>query len=273
MSAVGRRLPAYAALVVMSVISLAPLLWIWSQSFRSSEAIASDPVGVEWPLRFSSYVEAWTQARFSDYLVNSVVVAVGTVAIVVTVALPCAYAISLLRLPASRAILLLILLGLMVPVWSIIVPLFYQMRSLGLVNSLLSAMLIEAALGLPFAVFMLRAFLRELPMDLLEAARIDGAGSLRILWSIVCPIAAPAIQAVVVFQFMWSWNELAVPLFFLQADEVRTLPIGLTFFQGRFDTDTAVLAAGTTMASLPVLLVYLLLNRRFVQGLTTGASK
>jgi ABC-type glycerol-3-phosphate transport system permease component len=186
---------------------------------------------------------------------------------------PAAYALATLRLPLSQPLFLLFLLGLMIPVWSIIIPLFFQLRNLGLINTHIGAILVEACLGLPFAIFMLRAFLQTFPTELIDAARIDGAGHLRIIWSVVRPLAMPTLQALIVFEFMWSWNELVVPLFFLQDDAVRTLPIGLTFFQGRFTSDIGVIAAGTSLATLPVLLVYLLLNRQFIHGLTAGASK
>lgn len=270
---VGIRISGYTALIIMSVVSVLPLAWVWLQSLRTPADIATNPIGFSWPPAFSNYTAAWTQARFSDYLLNSAIVAIGTVVIVLVVSLPAAYALANLRLPASTPLLSVFLLGLMIPVWSVIIPLFFQMKSLGLVDTLIGAIVVESALGIPFGVFLLRAFLLEVPIELLEAARIDGAGNLRTLWSIVRPISTPGLQALAVFQFMWSWNELAVPLFFLQTESVRTLPIGLTFFQGRFSTDTAVLAAGTTLASLPVLIVYLILNRRFIQGLTAGATK
>ena len=273
MAAPRVRISAYSALVLMSLLSVVPLIWVWFSSLRSSQEIADDPLGLPWPPDWSSYARAWTDARFSDYLMNSVLVAVGTVVLVTVTAVPAAYALATLRLPAARPIFLLFLLGLMIPVWSIIIPLFFQLRDLGLVNTRTGAVLIESAIGLPFAIFLLRAFMRDLPSEILDAARIDGAGHLRTLIHIVVPLARPALQALFVFQFMWSWNELVIPLFFLQADEVRTLPIGLTFFQGRFTSDTAVLAAGTTLASLPVLIIYVLFSRQFIQGLTAGATK
>jgi ABC-type glycerol-3-phosphate transport system permease component len=267
------RLSAYGALVVMSLVSVLPLIWVWLTSLRTSQAISQDPLGLPWPPDFSSYARAWTEARFGDYMINSVVVAVGTVLLLTLVALPAAYALACLRLPGSTAVFLLFLTGLMIPIWSIVIPLFFQLRDLGLVNTRTGAVLVESALGLPFGIFLLRAFLRELPTELLEAARMDGTGHIKTLLYIVIPLARPALYTLFVFQFMWSWNELVIPLFFLQDDAVRTLPIGLTFFQGRFTSDTAVIAAGTTLASLPVLIVYLIFNRQFVAGLTAGASK
>lgn len=268
-----QRMSIHTALVVMALVSIVPLVWIWAQSLRTSSATAANPFGLEWPLRFENYVTAWNAGRFADYLLNSTIVAAGTVALVVALAFPAAYALAVLRVRWADATFMLFLLGLMIPIWSIIIPLFYQLRSLGLVNTLTGAILVEAALGLPFAIFLLRANLRALPRELIEAGRIDGAGDLRLMWSVVRPLAVPALGAIVVFQFMTSWNELVVPLFFLQTDDVRTLPIGLTFFQGRFTTDTAVLAAGTTIASLPVVIIYLIFNRQFVAGLTAGATK
>jgi ABC-type glycerol-3-phosphate transport system permease component len=267
------RTSAYGALIFMSLVSVLPLIWVWTTSLRQSQDIAEDPLGLPWPPDFSSYTRAWTEARFGDYLVNSVIVAVGTVLLVTIVAVPAAYALGALRLPFSTPVFVFFLVGLMIPIWSIVIPLFFQLRDLGLVNTRTGAILIEAALGLPFSIFLLRAFLRELPNELLEAARLDGAGHIKSMLYVVVPLARPALYTLFVFQFMWSWNELVIPLFFLQDDAVRTLPIGLTFFQGRFTSDTAVLAAGTTLAALPVLVVYLIFNRQFVNGLTAGATK
>ncbi|MFF5263898.1 carbohydrate ABC transporter permease [Actinomadura viridis] len=256
-----------------AVISLAPLAWVWVASLRTSGDITGDPLGLPGRPHWDNYVNAWTQARFADYLGNSLIIAAGTVLVVLVCAVPAAYALASLRLPLSQPVFLVFLLGLMIPVWSIVIPLFFQMRNLGLVDTRTGAILIEASLGLPFAIFMLRAFMQTVPPGIIDAARIDGAGNLRIIWSVVLPLARPTLQALVVFEFMWSWNEMVVPLFFLQDEAVRTLPIGLTFFQGRFTSDTGVIAAGTTLASIPVLLVYLLLNRQFIRGLTAGATK
>lgn len=264
---------SYSALVFMTLLSLLPLVWVLMSSVRTESDIDAHPLGLTWPPHLSNYGEAWTQARFSSYFLNSVAVAVATVLVVLICTIPAAYAITVVRVRFSRAVFYVILLGLMIPVWSIVIPLFYEMRSLGLINTRSGAVLIEAAVGLPFAVFMMRAALRDLPRDVIEAAIIDGASHLRMLRSLVVPLCMPTIKALIVFEFMWSWNELVVPLFFLQADSVRTLPIGLSFFQGRFGADPAIVAAGTSMAVLPVLLVYLVLNRQFIDGITAGASK
>jgi raffinose/stachyose/melibiose transport system permease protein len=264
---------SYSALVFMTLVSLLPLVWVLMSSVRTESDIDAHPLGLTWPPHLSNYGEAWTQARFSSYFLNSVAVAVATVLVVLICTIPAAYAITVVRVRFSRAVFYVILLGLMIPVWSIVIPLFYEMRSLGLINTRSAAVLIEAAVGLPFAVFMMRAALRDLPRDVIEAAIIDGASHLRMLRSVVVPLCMPAIKALIVFEFMWSWNELVVPLFFLQADSVRTLPIGLSFFQGRFGADPAIVAAGTSMAVLPVLLVYLVLNRQFIDGITAGATK
>lgn len=267
------RTLSYAALSVTAAVSLAPLVWVWSASLRGSRQITEHPLAPPGRPHWDNYLRAWTQAHFAGYLGNSVIVAAGTVLVVLVCAVPAAYALSALRLPLARPVFLTFLLGLMIPVWSIIIPLFFQLRNVGLVDTRTGAVLVEACIGLPFAIFMLRAFMQTLPREIIDAARIDGAGNPRIIWSVVLPLARPTLQALIVFEFMWSWNEMVVPLFFLQSESVRTLPIGLTFFQGRFTDDVGVIAAGTTLAGLPVLLVYLLLNRQFIRGLTAGATR
>lgn len=273
MRSLAGRGGTYAALAVMTAVSLLPLVWVLASSLRTEADIAAHPIGLSWPPHVGNYAEAWRQARFSSYFLNSALVGVATVLLVLVCTVPAAYAFAVVRVRYSRPVFLLFLLGLMIPVWSIVIPLFYELRTLGLIDTRSGAVFIEAAIGLPFAVFMLRAAMRDLPREIVEAAVIDGAGHLRMLRSVVLPLCTPAIKALVVFEFMWSWNELVVPLFFLQSDAVRTLPIGLSFFQGKFGADPSIVAAGTSMAVLPVLLVYLFLNRQFVDGITAGATK
>jgi ABC-type glycerol-3-phosphate transport system permease component len=263
----------YTFLFTVSLVSTIPLLWVWLSAFRTSADIADNPLGLPIPPHPENLVKAWEVGRIGLYALNSLEVAVGTVIVVLVCSVLAGYALTCLDLPASDAVFVFLLLGLMVPTWALIMPLYYQLRDLSLINSLLGVILVQSALGLPFGVFMMRSFFRSFSREILDAAKIDGAGQLRTVLSIVTPLAGPAIKALAVFQFMWAWNELVVPLFFLQEEDLRTIPLGLTFLQGRFTSDTAVIAAGACVASLPVLVVYLLLSRQFIRGLTAGAVK
>lgn len=268
-----RRLVAYVFLGVVTAISLGPSLWILSTSFRTPIDAAADPFGVPIPGTLGNYSEAWTTARFGDYALNSFVIALGTVVVVGTAGMLCAYGLTILRPRGSGALTATLLVGMTLPIWALINPLFRLVRDIGMLDSRIGVMLVESAIGLPLAVFLFRSFLKEFPTALLEAARIDGASSVRMLWSIVLPLSTPVLYTVLVFQFMFSWNELVIPLFLLQSDEARTLPVGLTFFQGRYSSNQSLISAGAVLASAPILIVYLIFQRRFVTGLTAGAVK
>ena len=269
----AKRVLGYVALGVTSVVALVPTLWILVLSLRTTKDVAEDPFGLPVPPTLANYTEAWSTARFGDYLLNSFLIALGAVVLVVLTGLLAAFSMTTLRPPGSGALLAVFLVGMTLPIWALINPLFRLMRDTGLLDTRSGVILVEAAIGLPLAIFLFRSFLRDIPEDLIEAAVIDGATPLRILVHVTAPLAIPVVYTVVVFQFMFSWNEFVIPLFLLQSDEARTLPLGLSYFQGRYGSDQSLVSAGAIMASAPIVVVYLLFQRHFVTGLTAGAVK
>lgn len=263
----------YLALGATVVFALLPTVWIVLTSFRTTRDVAEDPFGLPFPPTFENYSEAWNVARFGDYLLNSFVIAVAVVVLVVVTALLAAFGMTTLKPPGSGPMLGLFLIGMTLPIWALINPLFRLMRDTGLLDTRSGVILVETAIGLPLAIFLFRSFLRDVPGDLVEAAIIDGASPLKILTRVIAPLAKPVVFTVVVFQFMLSWNEFVIPLFLLQTDAARTLPVGLSFFQGRFGSDQSLVSAGAIMASAPILGVYLVFQRHFITGLTAGAVK
>jgi raffinose/stachyose/melibiose transport system permease protein len=153
------------------------------------------------------------------------------------------------------------------------IPLYYQLLAMGLLGTYLAVILPSIAFGLPFGVFLMQSFFEDMPKELTEAGRVDGCSELRIFWSIMLPLARPALSTLVVFQFMRTWNEFLMPLLYLQDEALRPIPLGLMFFQGAYTRDIGLIAAGVSLATLPVILVYLLFQRQFVRGLTAGAVK
>ncbi len=269
----AKRTLGYLALGATSAVALIPTLWILVISLRSTRDVADDPIGLPVPPTLANYTEAWNTARFGDYLLNSFLIAVGVVVLVVITGLLAAFGMTTLRPPGSGALLAVFLIGMTLPIWALINPLFRLVRDAGLLDTRSGVILVEAAIGLPLAIFLFRSFLRDIPTDLVEAAVIDGATPLRVLVHVTAPLALPVVYTVIVFQFMFSWNEFVIPLFLLQSDEARTLPLGLSFFQGRYGSDQSLVSAGAIMASAPIVFVYLLFQRHFVSGLTAGAVK
>jgi raffinose/stachyose/melibiose transport system permease protein len=184
-----------------------------------------------------------------------------------------AYALARYRFRGNEAIYLFFLSGLMVPLKLAIIPLFIQLATLGLVDTHLGLILVYTAMGLPSAIFILTGFLRTLPTEPEESARIDGASEARIMWSIMLPLARPAMVIAGIHNAVPIWNDFFFPLVMVQTDRLKTLPQGLTVFMGEYNTEWGVLFAGLTLAALPITLVYMALSRQFIAGLTHGAVK
>ena len=183
------------------------------------------------------------------------------------------YALALLPLPGRDGILMLFLLGLMVPFQSVMIPLYYLLRDLHLLETYWAFIVPGIALRLPFGIFLMRGFFRGLPPELADAARIDGANEWHVFRQVMLPLAMPGLATLVVFQFMWTWNQFLMPLIFVQRDELRPVSLGTMFFFGRFTADRGMIAAGVTISMLPVVILYLFLQRRFIEGITAGALK
>jgi raffinose/stachyose/melibiose transport system permease protein len=183
------------------------------------------------------------------------------------------YALALLPLPGRGPILTIFLLGLMVPFQSVMIPIYYLLRDIHLLETYWAFIVPGIALRLPFGIFLMRGFFRGLPMDLADAARLDGANEWAVFRQIMLPLAVPGLSTLVVFQFINTWNQFLMPLVFVQRDELRPVSLGTMFFFGRFTADRGMIAAGVTISMLPMIALYLVLQRRFIEGITAGAMK
>ena len=267
------RAGASVIMWVYAVVSIAPLLLMVSNSFRTTTQMAQNPLGLPTSLSLAAFEKAWVTADFSSYFLNSVLVTASSVLISTVVSLLAAYAIARSRLRFMRYIESLFISGLMLPVYLAILPIFYLLDAVGLISNLFGLTLVYAALGIPFSTFVLTTFVRQLPIELEEAARIDGAGPLRTFVNVMLPLVAPAIATVVVFRFVPIWNDFFYPLILLRDRDVYTLPVGLTRFFGEYQTDWPTLFAGLTLATLPLVVLFLIATRQIVSGLTAGMSK
>jgi ABC-type glycerol-3-phosphate transport system permease component len=263
----------HAILVLFAVLSFYPILVMWFTALRPGREAMMDPFGLPTSLHWDNLANAWVRGRFGDYFVNSLIITLPTVAGVVALSALAGYGIARFRFRGRMLTFYLILLGLTVPFQSVMIPLYYQLLAMGLLGTYLAVILPSIAFGLPFGVFLMQSFFEDLPVELHEAGRADGCSELRIFWSIMLPLAKPALSTLVVFQFMRTWNEFLMPLLYLQDEDLRPIPLGLMFFQGAYNRDIGMIAAGVTLATIPVILVYLVFQRQFVRGLTAGAVK
>ena len=264
---------AIPALLVLSVLVTYPSAWALINSLKSSAELANNPLGLPVSLAFANYLEAWVRGRFGIYMLNSFMIALPTVAAVLVLSVLAGYAFAHLKFRGKMVLYLYVVAGLAIPFVVIIIPLFFQMRSFGLLNTHWSVILPQIAIILPFGTVLTRNFMLDVPRSLLDAGTIDGCNSWQLLWLVIVPCIRPALASLVIFSFMWTWNQLFLPMVMITDTDLRPLPVGLTYFQGQFGTNVPVLAAAAIVASLPVVIMYLLFQRQFIRGLTVGAIK
>ncbi|MBU1306276.1 MAG: carbohydrate ABC transporter permease [Alphaproteobacteria bacterium] len=267
----------YVAWILAAIFFLAPIVWSVANSFKPAAAALADPVSLfsqtfslENYRRLEGVGAGWT-----TYAANSVMIALGTVALTIAVAVPAGYGFSKFRFPGQTALFIVAMATLMIPFQSILTPLFLVLNFLKLQNSLLGLVLIYATFQLPFSIFMMRNAFDAVPKALIEAARIDGASQWTILRRIMMPIALPGVATVALFAFLNSWNEFLAALIFISDQNKFTLPIMLVnVSSGIYGIiDWGALQAGVTVTMIPCLVLFLLLQRYYVRGLTAGAVK
>ena len=260
-------------LVLNSLVMLYPIVAMLLSAFKPTAEIYATPFALPQEWRLDNFQEIWTGTSFPRYMANSVIVTVASTASILVLGTMAAYALARYSFRGNEAIYLFFLSGLMVPLKLAIIPLFIQLRDLDLLDSRLGLVLVYTAMGLPSAVFILTGFLRTLPGELEQSARIDGASEARIMWSIMLPLTRPAMVIAGIQNAVPVWNDFFFPLVLIQSDPLKTLPQGLTVFMGEFNTNWGVLFAGLTLAALPITVVYMLLSKQFIAGMTGGALK
>ncbi len=274
----GRQRPvggrsASVLLWMYAGFALIPLLLMLSSSFRSNGDLISDPLGAPWPLSLDSYREAWTAGHFATYFGNSLAVTLGAVVLSTSVATMASYALARGRSRIFRWLESLFLSGLMLPIHLAILPIFYLFDGLGLIDSRLGLALMYGASGVPFSIFVLTTFFRQLPEELEEAATLDGASAWQTFSKIMVPLVRPALATVAVFRFVPIWNDFLFPLVLLRDDAKYTLPVGLTQFFGENATNFSAVFAGLVITTVPLIVLFLLATKQIVAGLTAGMSK
>lgn len=262
-----------ALLIVAAIGAMIPVLFMVLTSVKSDDQYSDDVLGLPSPLTPGNFSEALNGGEFLTWFKNSVILTGGAVIASTIVAALAAFAIANMRFRGRELLLSANVALMVVPPVVMLIPLFIQFTELGLVSTYRGVILIYAGLTAPFSVYLLASFFRTLPNELFESATIDGAGHVRILWSIVLPLARPALVTLIIVNSLWVWNELLVALVFLPDEQLRTLMVGVTLFQGRYSLNVPVLMAGMLVASAPMALLYLAGQRYFIRGLTAGALK
>lgn len=264
----------YLVLCFFCVCTLIPCVLIVITSLRTTQEIVKDGLfGNITTLHWENYIEAWQVGRFSTYFFNSVFVSFFSVTGVLLFSLLGAYALAKLNFKGKSVYKTLIVMGLVIPLEIIVIPLFYDMQSMNLMDTHWAIILPTIAMNVPFGTFLLSGFIKDIPSSLLESAKIDGASEWKTLWRIVAPIIKPALISLLIFVFMWSWNAFMLPNIMVRSEEMRTLPLGLDFFRGKNTQNTPLIAAASNIISLPVIIIYLVFQRNLIKGMMVGAVK
>ena len=274
----GRRKAAgqvtrHVALIVMATVTLIPVMLVVSTTFKTPEDVRVNPFGLFTSFSFQNIIDAWTVGRFSDYLLNSILLSVPSTVLVVAISTMAGYAFARLPFRGRTFLFYLVVLGLLVPFFTFMIPLYFQLRTLGLLDTLQGAILVLASTGISFGTFFMRAFFAELPLEFEQSARMDGASEWQIFTRVMLPLVGSGIGALTVFTFLANWNNFLVPLLYLPSGEFRPLTAGLYMFTGGRSMDIGPLAAGTLITILPVIVLFIVLQRQVTQGFISGAVK
>jgi ABC-type glycerol-3-phosphate transport system permease component len=275
-----RRTIIYAALIGYLVWVVIPMAWVAASAFKSDRDIVHEPLAPIGSEGFhpENFARAWGEGHLGQYFASSVFVTIASVAGILLLGSMCAYALSRFFHPLGRITYWLFLAGLMIPAQLSIVPLFFELRALGLLNSLGGLILVYIANGLPFAVFILAGFFRGLPKTFYEAAVVDGCTDAAAFWRVILPLARPGLITVAIFQFIGVWKEFFYAYMFLSGggpDATRTLPLGLAnlAITSQYRTDYGMLFAGLVIVTVPILIFYLVVQKHLIKGITAGALK
>ncbi|MDV9170215.1 carbohydrate ABC transporter permease [Streptomyces sp. W16] len=266
---------SHGMLILWAFMVVLPLLWAVMTSFKSDNAIFSSPWALPDKLHFDNWARAWTDANMSDYFFNTILVVGGSLIGTLVLGSMAAYVLARFDFPGNRFIYFLFIGGMSFPIMLALVPLFYVVNNMGLLNTIHGLILVYIAYSLPFTVFFLTAFFRTLPTSVAEAAFVDGASHTRTFFQIMLPMAKPGLISVGIFNFLGQWNQYMLPTVLNTDPDKRVLTQGLVQLaasQG-YKGDWSGLFAGLVMAMLPVLGAYIVFQRQVVQGLTAGALK
>jgi ABC-type glycerol-3-phosphate transport system permease component len=263
----------HLVLVAASLLMMFPLILVVSTAMKTDEDVRVNPFGLFSSFSTENIVTAWTVGNFSDYVLNSFLLSVPSTLLVVVLSTMGGYAFARLPFPGRSVAFYLVVLGLLVPFFTYMIPLYFQLRGMGLLDSLVGSNLVLASTGLSFGTFFMRAFFSDLPVELEQAARIDGASEWQIFLRVMLPLVTSGAGALAVFTFLQNWNNFLVPLLYLPGGEYRPLTTGLYLFLGGRSIDIGPLAAGTLITILPVVVLFIAMQRQVTAGFLSGAVK
>ncbi len=263
---------ARGLLLFLMAATILPFVTLFTTALHPSGDI---PLGISWPAdpQWGNFVKAFNQSKMGTLMVSSLTIVLGVVPISLIISTMAGFALGHLKIPGHRVLLLLFIFGLTLPFEAVITPIYYIIRSMGLLNTKLAIILPLIGLYMPFGVFWMRAHFVNMPSELSEAARVDGATTRDLFWRIHVPLATPAISSLAILLSVWTWNQFLLALVLVEDPTERTMAGALGAFQGHYATDIPLLCAGTVLILLPTLVVFILFQRQVITALLQGSMK
>jgi len=268
-----RKVPRYAVLILFALLILFPVYMVVMGSFKSEFELYDNIFGLPAKIGFGNYVKAFVEGNLREYYRNSLIVTGCSLAASLALSSMAAFALTRLKLRGRRAIYLLFVIGIAVPTQVGVIQLALQMSRMHLTNSLLGLILIYVSYELPFSVFVFYGFMQDIPWEIQEAAVIDGCTPFQLYSRIILPLSRSAVATVAIFNLVEIWNDMLFPLVLISKESLRTLPYGLLQFRGQYASQYTVIFAGVILITLPLVVLYLCMQKQFIRGLTQGAVK
>jgi raffinose/stachyose/melibiose transport system permease protein len=269
----GKKAIIHILLTVLCVINILPILWMVISSFKTEHDFSTNPLGLPTHWNLSNYANAWKVAHLGTYFWNSVIVTVGAIVLTVFLGALTSFFLSRFEFRLRGWLYGLFIVGMTIPIHATLVPIFIIMKRVGLLNSHMALVLPYTAFHLSLTIFILVGFMKEFPKDIEESAVMDGGGIFRIFFSIILPMTRPALATVIIINFINNWNEFLFALVLINKAALKTLPLGLANFAGTETTFQTLQMAALTMALIPLVGFFLVMEKQLVQGMTSGAVK
>lgn len=268
-----RRWLTYLLLIIGVIVALAPFVVTILASLKSTRELVQGIFSLPEDAQWGNFREAWVEGNFGRLYLNSIIVAIGVVVPSIVLSVMTGYALARFRFRGSNVVYTYLLLGLVIPLQALVVPLYYVLREMGLLDSLIGLILPQIAMSLSFGTLLMRQAFAAVPREIMEASIVDGASSWTTLWQVMFPLARPMVGTVALLFFIWTWNEFMLPLVINIDPAYHTVPLGLVTFQGQWTSNIPLIAAGATITFLPLVVVFVIFQRQLIEGLTQGAVK
>lgn len=268
-----KRWPAYLLLGAGALIAIVPFVITILASLKTTPELVQGIFSLPDEAQWQNYLDAWNQGRFGRFFANSVIVALAVVFPSLFFSTLTGYAFARFKFRGSGLAFGYLLLGLVIPLQAMVVPLYYVLRELGMLDSLIGLILPQIAMSMSFGTLLMRQSFTTIPKDIMEASIVDGANSWQSLWQVMFPLSRPMVGTVGLMFFIWTWNEFMLPLVVNINPKYHTLPVGLMYFQDRWTSNIPLIAAGATIIFLPLMIIFVVFQRQLIDGITQGAVK